>query len=151
MTRREAERLTHQENVLLDLGFTRAEAESLRRISMTLHRWAEHECNGNIERKEDENDRPYWSSPNAGRHYICRVPDREKGALKRLQDIISARNERAIVENGGDRSDVAVMTEAVNFYVQGDPRGSALYILRPGDVPDGKSTDSYYTRGIAIY
>lgn len=36
-------------------------------------------------------------------------------------------------------------------YVQTDPRGVSLYILRPGDVPEGKDSDAYYTRGICIY
>src|SRR6476646_5583212 len=80
MTRKEAVRQTHQEDVLVSLGFTRAEAEALRRISLTLHRWAEHECNGTIERREDDGNRPYWSNPNTGgRHYVARVPDREAG------------------------------------------------------------------------
>ena len=39
----------------------------------------------------------------------------------------------------------------LSSYVQGDPRGAALYILRPGDVPEGASVDSYYNRGIAVY
>ncbi len=35
MTRKEAERINRQEARLLELGFTRDEAEALRRISMT--------------------------------------------------------------------------------------------------------------------
>jgi len=60
MTKREAERQTIQADRLQKLGFTRNEAESLRRISRTLTRWFELECgNGNeyaswtIERNED--------------------------------------------------------------------------------------------------
>ena len=34
---------------------------------------------------------------------------------------------------------------------QGDPRGCALYILRPGDVPAGEAADAYYSRGLAVY
>ena len=37
------------------------------------------------------------------------------------------------------------------YYVQGDPRGASLYILRPGDVPAGGDVDSFYTRGLAVY
>ena len=36
-------------------------------------------------------------------------------------------------------------------YVQGDPRGAALYLLRPGDVPAGADADAYYSRGVAVY
>jgi len=35
--------------------------------------------------------------------------------------------------------------------VQGDPRGCALYILRPDDIPAGADVASCYTRGIAVY
>lgn len=40
---------------------------------------------------------------------------------------------------------------AVSAYVQTDPRGAALYILRPEDVPEGQDVGSYYTRGICVY
>jgi hypothetical protein len=36
-------------------------------------------------------------------------------------------------------------------YVQGDPRGAALYILRPGDVREGADVSSCYSNGIAVY
>ena len=36
-------------------------------------------------------------------------------------------------------------------YVQGDPRGAALYVLRESDIPDGSKLDSCYSRGVAIY
>lgn len=39
----------------------------------------------------------------------------------------------------------------LSAYVQGDPRGAALYILRPGDVPEGENAESYYSRGVAVY
>ena len=55
MTRKEAERQAHMFRALDTLGFTRTEAEQLRRISMTLHRWHELECGtdrGAIERDE---------------------------------------------------------------------------------------------------
>ena len=144
MTRREAERLTHQQNALMSLGFTREEAEALRRISMTLHRWAEHECNGTIQREGENGDgRPRAYNPNTGRMYGY-VPDRERGALKRLQAIVKARNER--------NPHVPDMRPGqLAYYVQGDPRGCALYILRPGDVLDGQRADGYYSRGIAVY
>lgn len=143
MTRKEAIRQTHQENTLLSLGFTAAEANSLRRISMTLSRWSEHECNGTIERDGEQGDGlPYWSNPNTGRHMICRIPDREAGAKKRLQAIMEARNAR---------NWHPIMPEPISYYIQGDPRGCALYILRPGDVPDGQAADGYYSRGIAVY
>lgn len=132
MTRAEALRQTHLIDSLRSLGFTSAEADSLRRISMTLHRWAEHECNGTIQRDGDNGDgAPFWFNANTG-HKVCRVKDRERGALNRLKSIVSAH-------------------PTLTAYVQGDPRGAALYILRPGDVPDGEDIGSYYTRGICVY
>ena len=70
----------------------------------------------------------------AGKDYVSytRLPDRERGALKRLAKI---------------------MARYPGFapYVQGDPRGCALYIMRPGGVPDGADIASCYNRGIAVY
>jgi hypothetical protein len=140
MTRKEAERLTHQAEVLRSLGFTSEEAEQLRRISMTLHRWHELECGtdaGCIERDEHTGE-PFWSSPR--RDWKERVADREKGALKRLAAILKARNERNLFA-GAD----------LNTYIQTDPRGAALYILRPGDVPAGADPSAHYNRGICVY
>ena len=144
MTRREAERLTHQENTLLSLGFTREEAEALRRISMTLHRWYERECgtdNGCIERDETTG-KTYWLNSYTSRRYP--TPDRETGARKRLEVIIDRRNKWAKLHIDDYQGDVTT-------YLQTDPRGAALYIIRPGDVPDGGDVRSYYSRGVCVY
>lgn len=136
MNRKEATRQTHQQDTLRSLGFTNEEADKLRRISMTLHRWHELECGtegGCIER--DDDGRTYWKSEHSG--WRTRTADRETGAIKRLRGIIHARNVRA--------------EDAINFYIQGDPRGAALYILRPQDIPEGKDPAAYYSRGICVY
>jgi hypothetical protein len=150
MTKREAIRQTHQENVLLELGFTREEAEGLRRISVRLQHWYEKECginNGCIER-DDETGRPFWRNSISGRRYP--VADLERGAERRLKAIIDARNHRARVENAtGDV--LGPTTTNLHSYLQTDPRGSALYILRPCDVPAGADASSYYSRGICVY
>jgi len=121
-------------------GITLDDAMSLRRISMTLHRWHELECgdgNGYIERDEKTGKPIYvncnarYASANDPRARSV-IPDREKGAIRRL-GIIMARYPE------------------LKAYVQGDPRGAALYILRPGDVPEGKDVDAYYSRGLAVY
>jgi len=125
--------------ILATLGFSRSDAETLRRVSMTLHRWHELECgtsNGAIERDE-KTGVPYWY--NANSRYLAandpraysRVADREAGALKRLAKVMAAH-------------------PALQSYVQGDPRGAALYILRAGDVPEGQSADAYYSRGVVV-
>ena len=148
MTKQEAVRQTAQENTLIDLGFTRDEAEALRRISIRLHSWYERECgngNGAIERDETT-DKPYWYNPNTGTRYPIR--DMERGAERRLKAIIAARNDRAI---GAALADERDGQYTVSAYLQTDPRGAALYILRPGDVPDGADVQGYYNRGICIY
>lgn len=120
------------------LGF-RADAEQLRRISITLQRWHELECNGNIARGHKKNGAFEWND--AGKPYWCStqdntprwaIPDRERGARNRLARIL--RN-----------------YPALTAYVQTDPRGCALYILKPGDVPDGADASSYYSRGLAVH
>jgi hypothetical protein len=119
------------------LGISRDDAASLRRISMTLHRWHELECgsgNGAIERDETSG-KPFMVHQVYDKH--CKqvryqVADKEAGALKRLAAIMAR-------------------YPTLKPYVQGDPRGASLYILRPGDVPEGSDADSYYSRGIAVY
>jgi len=80
---------------------------------MTLHRWAEHECNGTIQRDE-ETGIPYWYSS-----YTCRklgrVPDREAGAMRRLNKLMASHPDMRV-------------------YVQGDPRGCMLYLYRAADM-----------------
>jgi hypothetical protein len=128
---------------LEQLGIERSDALALRRISMTLHRWHELECgdgndyaswtiargrkvNGSFE--HDENGDSYLehhSYRGENKVTYSRIPDRERGALKRLCKIMA---------------NYPTLTP----YVQGDPRGASLYILRPDDVGD-------YSRGVAVY
>ena len=113
-------------------GLTYDEAHALRRIAMQLHRWHELECGtdtGAVERDETAG-KTYWYNSMTGRRFPCN--DRETGALKRLAKIMAR-------------------YPSLGHYVQGDPRGAALYILRPGDVPEGQDVYAYYSRGIAVY
>ena len=140
MTRKEAMRQTIQADNLRALGFTQDEAEKLRRISMTLRRWHEMECgtdNGCIERDE-ATGKTFWLNAMTGRRFP--TPDRETGARKRLASIMEARALR-----------VGSAHVTLAAYIQTDPRGAALYILRPGDVPEGKEPESYYSRGLCVY
>lgn len=119
-------------NTLIRTGIAYNDAVALRRISMTLHRWHELECgtdNGCIERDESTG-KAYWLNSYSGRR--SPVADRETGAKKRLAKIMSR-------------------YPTLTPYIQGDPRGAALYILREGDVPAGADVDSYYSRGVAVY
>ena len=158
MNKREAIRQTEQENTLRALGFTQAEAEQLRRISMTLRRWYELECgtgDGQVSRsieRDEETDKPFLriQYPTAN-GYVDRsypTPDRENGAKRRLAAIIGQRNGRPAIINGQ-------LTPShggpVTAYLQTDPRGACLYIIRPGDVPEGADVSAYYNRGICVY
>lgn len=164
-------------DALQSAGISYDDACALRRISMTLHRWHELECgDGNsygswcITRGEkpkrdsmgarldggpndetfihDDDGRPYLEH----HHYMhgkgkdsvsyTLLADRERGALKRLAKIMAR-------------------YPGFSSYVQGDPRGCALYIMRPVDLlgfvnrpGDGTSLQDWiscnYTRGIAV-
>ena len=91
-------------------------ARTLRRAQLTLHRWAEEECNGTIQREEGDG-KPFrvWDSVGQradGSWYDKKsqtpIPDRERGALARV--------ERVCKEFG------------LYHYHQTDPRGCALYV-----------------------
>lgn len=151
-------------------GISYEDATALRRISMTLHRWHEMECgDGNqhgswaIVRgskvKRDSMGAPLDGGPNdvsfvyddygapflehhhylhgKGKDYVSytRLADRERGALQRLDKI---------------------MTRYPDFasYVQGDPRGCALYIVPKTGLFSANPTPEYlsanYSRGIAV-
>lgn len=171
MTRKEAERLTRQADTLRALGFTREECEQLRRISVALQRWHELECGDSNEygswcvvrgRKvggvfaHDDDGKPFMEHHHyrhgRGQDSVTYTPlaDREAGARRRLKAIIDRVN---LHERHGDLPDGSGADRAgvLSAYVQTDPRGAALYILRPGDVPEGQDAESYYTRGICVY
>ena len=149
MTKYEAQQRQLTYTQLINLGFSFDECEKMRRISLTLRRWFELECgDGNewadwsIERDENGEGRPFMVT-----HYHPRngsqarttkspVADRETGARRRLAAIIEERNKRA--------------PGKVETYIQTDPRGSSLYILRPGDIPEGADPCQYYHRGLCL-
>ena len=115
------------------LGIPVAEyqARGLRRCQMTLHRWAELECGDGdnykswaIERDE-KTGRPYMCIyPHQGANSRYIVPDRERGALRRVAKLCA--------ELG------------LHYFHQTDPRGCALYVSRE------PLTDSNYNQGVAI-
>jgi hypothetical protein len=111
---------------------TQAEANTLRRASLTLHRWAELECGDSndyaswaIERDETSG-LPYMVTyPHTGATRRFRIPDRERGALRRVG---------ALCKSAG-----------LHFYHQTDPRGCALYIAA-----EPMSDCDYSSKGVAI-
>lgn len=113
-------------------GISFNDGRELRRIAMTLSRWYELECGtdaGAVERDETTG-KVTWRDAVTGLRYPC--ADRETGALKRLAATMSK-------------------YPTLGFYVQSDPRGHSLFILRPGDVPAGADADAHYSNGVAVY
>ena len=125
---------------LARLGIGYDEAQRLRRISLTLHRWFELECgDGNdyaswsIERDEQTN-KPYLCVyPHTGTMQRTPIADRETGAYKRLATIMAK-------------------YPALIHFVQTDCRGASLYILTVEQANEGGyPLDSIYNRGVAVY
>jgi hypothetical protein len=98
---------------LYEMGLSAVDADRIRRIAMTLSRWDEAECNGDIQRDETTNKpvRCYetkYDGKWTRRSYP--IPDRESGAIRRLN---------AICKEYG-----------LFFYHQTDPRGASLYLSK---------------------
>lgn len=132
-SRKFVERRASLYSALGSLGFNGDECDALRRVSMALHRWHEHECNGTIQRDESSGI-PFHYSAFDGRR-LGRAQDREAGAMRTLASIL------------GKHEDVAA-------HIQGDPRGCALYLYRPSELTrrfPGVSIDSVYSSiGVAV-
>lgn len=135
---------------LQSLGFTYEEAAQLRRIEMTLHRWAEEECNGTIQRNEVSGLPCRCYGADFSLRFL--IADRERGALRRLGRIVGNRNTRNWVANGG--TCISEMPSTVLPYHQRDPRGCALYLVTREQLMshDGQllPINQYYTRGLAV-
>lgn len=143
MTKREWERYDRLKTTLATYGVTEAEFVTLLRAERTLHRWAELECGDSndygswaIERDENGDGPPYLVhhryQHGQGRDTITRrkIADRETGARKRVIAIAQA--------------------HGLTPYFQTDPRGGALWLLRPNDLIPACDIDSYYTRGLSL-
>jgi hypothetical protein len=121
----------------MSCGLSYQDAVSVRRIALTLHRWYELECGteqGAIERDEETNKPYFYYDANiygTWKRKRYKVADRETGALKRLKAIMAK---------------YAPLTA----YVQTDPRGGTIYLIRPGDIPEGSKVEECYSRGVFI-
>jgi hypothetical protein len=131
MTRKEMTRRNEQADRLSQYGITWEEAEQLRRDSMRLHRWAEMECNHDVQRDEKTGKPTIRYCRHDGT--ISRpipIPDRETPALARC---------KAIADRHG-----------LIFYHQSDPRGAAVYIGKAEDLR-GADVHSAYSRLVCVY
>lgn len=123
MNESKAVRLARLLNDLVALGFTYAEAQRLRRISMTFSRWSTEECNGTIQREGDDGDgKPvrviagHFGPGRSWQENRYPIPDREAGARKQLDAIMAAH-------------------PTLWSYRQGDPRGCSLYVGSKAKLP----------------
>ena len=126
-------------NRLTNIGLASDDAFAVRRIAMTLHRWHEMECGDGhcwIERDETTG-KPFvyidgrYLDPKPRRYPIA---DREKGALNRLDAIMSR-------------------YPGLAAYVQTDPRGAALYVYRKADnrAQEFGIESCYSSIGVAVF
>lgn len=130
------------------LGFTYNEAASLRRIEMTLQRWAERECGDGSDwaiERDEVTGKPFNTYHGEGKARRYAIADKEAGALRRLARIVKARNLR----ESPTEFMQANAQDWVFSYNQGDCRGCMLYLVTRGQV--GRDhIDSVYTRGLAV-
>ena len=148
-----------------DFGKPRRDAEELRRISMTLHRWFELECG-------DGNEYGSWAIVRGhktrtegglshGERFTFTHDDDGKPFIERHhyqhgkgKDYVTYTS-IADREGGARRRLARIMARypSLQAYVQTDPRGCALYILTPkqmnGVLP--QEIDAIYSRGIAVF
>lgn len=132
---------------LARLGFSFHEADTLRRIEMTLSRWSAQECGDSneygswaIERDGEAGDgKPFMVSHSHRAPFTTRrepIADRERGALRRLHAIMASH-------------------PGVLYYHQSDPRGCALYLIDnrerriTSDAWD-RWVECNYTQGVAV-
>lgn len=107
----------------------------------TLNRWAERECNGEIERDEPCERWPLgrprqmlndqWGSPTVPGHY---VPDRAAAAMRRAKSVLAGKPDLAI-------------------YWQTDPRGAQIYLYSRSEclARGGDISGLYATLGTACF
>lgn len=150
---------------LQELGFTYEESQQLRRIQLTLRRWAERECgdgsNFAIERDE-QTGKPFsvYHGPNAGWNKRYPIADREAGALRRLKAIVDARNFRSVpaLVSGNKMNPDPKDPRFIFAYHQTDPRGCALYLVTRSQLISTEGDhgahllpiESNYNRGLAV-
>ncbi len=143
-------------NRLAKLGFTMEEADKLRRIEKTLHRWAEMECGDSndhaswVIERDEKTGKPYRLYCNHRVHPTnttkTPIADRERGALKRLEAIIKTVNNRhEFIEYG------QIKWTELWFYHQTDPRDVSVYVGRKSDLrPNQELSSCYSSAGVAV-
>jgi len=126
--------------LMTENGFTYDETTALLKAERALRKWGELACgtgvgNRSVHVFRDESGKPFYRVQyfHAGkwRESIQPKRDTEKLALAKVD---------------------AIMANKPGFraYHQTDPRGCALYVMRPGDIEPGENVHALYNRGIAL-
>jgi hypothetical protein len=127
-------------NLMAENGFTYNETTALLKAERALRKWGELECgtgdrNRSVHVFRDESGKPFYRVQyfHAGqwRESIQPKRDTEKSALSKVESIMAGK-------------------PGFRAYYQADPRGCALYIIRPGDIEAGENIHALYNRGIAL-
>ena len=134
------EQIAELHNTFLRRGIdaTREQVETLRRCSQTLSRVAEAECGdsgptyGRVLERNETTGKPelvyYFHN---GRVQRFPVPDREAGALRRVQAVCKALG--------------------LIYFHQTDPRGVALYVGKAEWLEGQQAEQAYSSRLVAVY
>ena len=133
MTKKQTERFIWLYDALQKYGVTTEEIHALLRCERALTRWSCRECGDGSDwaiERDETTKKPFNVYHGAGKSRRYPIRDLEAAALKRANAICSLHE--------------------LTAYHQGDPRGCALYVLRPGDVRAGQDESSCYTNGVAI-
>lgn len=142
MNKKQKENLTRLENNLCKMGIRLADVRHLLRIERALNRWHAMECGTRIGKvdvyvftdvKTGHTMKRVEHRGNDGNLYtnVYRTRNAEATALKQLRRLMLP------------------YCDTLVPYVQSDPRGCSLYILRKSDVA-GADISSVYTRGVAV-
>ena len=120
MNKRQIEnRIRFYDRMMANCGATEAQCDALLRAETVLHTWAEHECNGEIQRDE-ATDKPFWYNMSTGKKSYA-APDRETGAQNRVRKIIAEINALNPIE------------KQLKVKFNGDPRGGLIELLDADD------------------
>jgi hypothetical protein len=168
-------RLAHLTNTLCNLGFALGEVETLLSVERGLQRWHELECGTGDDKMSVsvEREESFALCTQCGHRFYGHAAEEENcpscGDCAPIRKKATGKPMRRVQYRGRDGKWVDRKTpcrdmekanlrrlsrvmegKSVRAYVQGDPRGCALYILRPGDVPQGGDPNAYYSRGIPV-
>jgi hypothetical protein len=127
-------------DLMSENGFTHDETTALLRAERALRKWGELKCgtgdkNRSISVFRDESGKPFYRvqfyAGGQWRETVQPKRDTEKAAWNKVQSIMASK-------------------PGFSAYHQTDPRGCALYVIRPGDIEAGGNVRALYNRGIAL-